>query len=158
MKNMTSNILMTALAVTVMTSATTTTAKAPDTHAAMKMATIEKMYQHDVKSQGQEYPVVLQQYGSKSLQAAMQLEQDYFDKEQLSCHIGHDVLWDSQDPDYHQNKQFSINMKGLVTVSLAQGSTVNYELTCDNKECHVNDVIVDDNGTSLKQYLQEACQ
>ncbi|WP_367111929.1 hypothetical protein [uncultured Psychrobacter sp.] len=86
---------------------------------AIKVDTIAKMYQQDVNNQGQDYPVVLQQYGSPELQAAMQLEQDYFDKEQMSCHIGYDVLWSSQDPDYEQDKQFSVTSKGLVQVSLA---------------------------------------
>lgn len=123
-----------------------------------KIVTIKKMYQQDIDSQGQDYPVTLQQYASKDLQAAMQLEQDYFDKEQMSCHIGYDVLWDSQDPDYTQDKKFSVTTQGLVQVNLAQGSTVDYELACDDNECRVHDVIVDKEGTSLKEYLHEECQ
>ncbi|ALF58910.1 hypothetical protein [Psychrobacter urativorans] len=123
-----------------------------------KIATIKKMYQQDIDNEGQDYPVVLQQYASKDLQAAMQREQDYFKREQTSCNIGYDVLWDSQDPDYEQEKQFSVTEQGLVQVSLAQGSIVNYELACDDKECLVHDMIVDKNGTSLKKYLNEACQ
>ena len=125
---------------------------------AQKIATIEKMYQQDIDNEGEDYPVVLQQYASKDLQAAMQLEQDYFDKTQMSCHIGYDVLWDSQDPDYNQNKKFSVTKQGLVEVNLAQGSTVDYELACDDKECRVHDVIVDKQGTSLKKYLHKECQ
>ena len=125
---------------------------------AQKIATIQKMYQQDIDNEGQDYPVVLQQYASKDLQAAMQLERDYFDKEQMPCNVGYDVLWDSQDPDYTQDKKFSITKQGLVRVNLAQGSTVDYELACDDKECLVHDVIVDKNGTSLKKYLNEACQ
>ena len=123
-----------------------------------KIATIKRMYQQDVSSQGQNNPVVLQQYGSKDLQAAMQLEQDYFDKTQMSCHIGYDVLWDSQDPDYEQDKQFSMTKQGLVQVSLAQGSTVHYELVCNDSNCQIADVIVDEDGTSLKDYLNETCR
>ena len=125
---------------------------------AQKIATIQKMYQQDIDNEGQDYPVVLQQYASRDLQAAMKLEQAYFDKEQMPCNVGYDVLWDSQDPDYTQDKKFSITKQGLVRVNLAQGSTVDYELACDDKECLVHDVIVDKNGTSLKKYLNEACQ
>ena len=125
---------------------------------AKKIAVIKKMYQQDVDNQEQEHPAVLQQYASKDLKAAMQLEQDYFDKTQMSCHIGHDVLWDSQDPDYTQDKKFSVTKQGLVQVDLAQGSTVDYEVTCDDNACLVNDVIVDNNDTSLKAYLKKECQ
>ena len=125
---------------------------------AQKIATIKNMYQQDIDHEGEDHPVVLQQYASKDLQAAMQLERDYFDKTQLSCHIGYDVLWDSQDPDYNQHKKFSVTKQGLVEVNLAQGSTVDYELACDDKECRVHDVIVDKQGTSLKEYLHKECQ
>lgn len=129
---------------------------------AMKVNTIAKMYQQDVDNQGQDYPVVLQQYGSQELQAAMQLEQDYFDREQASCHIGYDVLWNSQDPDYAQDKQFSVTTKGLVQVSLAQGDNVYYELSCDSIDnkatCQVADVILDEDGTSLREHLLKNCR
>ena len=134
---------------------------------AMKVSTIAKMYQQDVDNQGQDNPVVLQQYGSPELQAAMQLEQAYFDREQMSCHIGYDVLWSSQDPDYEQDKQFSVTTQGLVKVSLAQGDEVYYKLSCasvDNKSidnkaaCQVTDVILDEDGTSLREYLQKSCR
>ena len=129
---------------------------------AMKVNTIAKMYQQDVDNQGQDYPVVLQQYGSQELQAAMQLERDYFDKEQVSCHIGYDVLWSSQDPDYAQDKQFSVTTKGLVQVSLAQGDNVYYELSCDSIDnkvaCQVADVILNEDGTSLRDHLLKNCR
>ena len=125
---------------------------------AQKITTITKMYQQDIDNEGQDSPVVLEQYASKDLQAAMKLEQDYFDKTQMSCHIGYDVLWDSQDPDYTQDKKFTVTKQGLVQVNLAQGSVINYELACDDKECLVHDVIVDKEGTSLKEYLKKECQ
>ncbi|WP_367108723.1 hypothetical protein [uncultured Psychrobacter sp.] len=129
---------------------------------AIKVDTIAKMYQQDVNNQGQDYPVVLQQYGSPELQAAMQLEQDYFDKEQMSCHIGYDVLWSSQDPDYGQDKQFSVTSKGLVQVSLAQDNDVYYELSCDRTDdkavCQVTDMILDEDGTSLQEHLLKNCR
>ena len=128
---------------------------------AMKVSTIGKMYQQDVNNQGQDNPVVLQQYSSQELQAAMQLEQAYFDREQMSCYIGYDVLWSSQDPDYEQDKQFSVTTQGLVKVSLAQGDNVYYELSCDSIDnkaaCQVTDVMLDEDGTSLREYLQKNC-
>lgn len=130
--------------------------------AAMKIATIKKMYQQDIDDQGMSNPVMLQQYANTDLQAAMQLEQDYFDKNQTSCNIDYDVLWDSQDPDYTQDKKFSMTEEGLVQVSLAQGSDIYYELSCDANDkragCQVADVILDDDGRTLRRYLQETCR
>ncbi|WP_350558157.1 hypothetical protein [Psychrobacter sp. CAL346-MNA-CIBAN-0220] len=114
-----------------------------------------------MKNKGQDYPVTLERYASQELQAAMQPERDYFAREQMSCHIGYDVLWNSQDPDYEQDKLFSMTTQGLVKVSLAHGSKIYYDLSCDgideSTDCQVTDVILDDEGSSLKDYLMEAC-
>ena len=132
------------------------------TNSAQKIATIAKMYEQDINNEGMDNPVVLQQYANAELQAAMQFEQDYFVIEQMSCHIGYDVLWDSQDPDYAQDKQLSMTDKGLVQVSLAQGSQVYYDLTCDGMDkeakCQVADVVLNEDGESLKEYLLKTCR
>ena len=137
-------------------------AESTQTYAAIKIATISNMYQQDVSNQGVDNPVVLQQYADPDLQAAMQIEQDYFDREQISCHVDYDVLWDSQDPDYTQDKQFSMTDQGLVQVSLAHGSNVYYELSCngtdDDANCRVADVILDEDGKSLRKHLLETCR
>ncbi|MGE6440024.1 hypothetical protein ACQKC9_00495 [Psychrobacter sp. NPDC078409] len=126
----------------------------------IKIATITKMYQQDIDDQGMSHPVVLQQYADADLQAAMQLEQEYFDKTQTSCNIDYDVLWNSQDPDYTQDKKFSITDQGLVQVSLAQGSDIYYELSCDDKDktCQVADVVLDQDGKTLQNHLFETCR
>ncbi|MGP5213084.1 hypothetical protein [Psychrobacter immobilis] len=143
-------------------SAIADTAESAQTYAATKITTISEMYQRDVSNQGMDNPTVLQQYADPDLQAAMQIEQDYFDKEQISCHVGYDVLWDSQDPDYTQDKQFSMTDQGLVQVSLAHGSNVYYELSCggidDKASCRVADVILDKDGKSLRKHLLETCR
>lgn len=137
-------------------------AESTQTYAAIKIATISNMYQQDVSNQGMDNPVVLQQYADPDLQAAMQIEQDYFDREQISCHVDYDVLWDSQDPDYTQDKQFSMTDQGLVQVSLAHGSNVYYELSCngtdDDANCRVADVILGEDGKSLRKHLLETCR
>ncbi|WLG15094.1 hypothetical protein Q6344_07115 [Psychrobacter cibarius] len=137
-------------------------AESTQAYAAIKIATISNMYQQDVSNQGMDNPVVLQQYADPDLQAAMQIEQDYFDREQISCHVDYDVLWDSQDPDYTQDKQFSMTDQGLVQVSLAHGSNVYYELSCngtgEDANCRVADVILDEDGKSLRKHLLEACR
>ena len=137
-------------------------AESTQTYAAIKIATISNMYQQDVSNQGMDNPVVLQQYADPNLQAAMQIEQDYFDREQISCHVDYDVLWDSQDPDYAQDKQFSMTDQGLVQVSLAHGSNVYYELSCngtgEDANCRVADVILDEDGKSLRKHLLETCR
>jgi hypothetical protein len=128
------------------------------TNAAMEIATVTKMYEQDISTEGMDNPVVLQQYANQDLQSAMQLEQDYFDENQLSCNIDYDVLWDSQDPDYTQDKKFSMTNQGLVQVSLAQGSNIYYDLSCDGDGCQVADVILDENGKSLRQHFLESCR
>ena len=142
--------------------ATADVTELPQTNAVMKIATITKMYEQDISNQGMDNPVVLQQYANLDLQAAMTLEQDYLDREQISCHVGYDVLWNSQDPDYEQDKQFSVTTQGLVQVSLAQGDDVYYKLLCDSDNnkaaCQVTDVILDEDGTSLREYLQKNCR
>jgi len=131
-----------------------------NTMADIKIATITKMYQQDIDDQGMSNPTVLQQYADADLQVAMQLEQAYFDKTQTSCNIDYDVLWNSQDPDYTQDKKFSITDRGLVQVSLAQGSDIYYELSCDDsdKTCQVEDVVLDQDGKTLRQHLLETCR
>ena len=128
------------------------------TNAAMKIATVTKMYEQDISTEGMDNPVVLQQYANQDLQSAMQLEQDYFDKNQLSCNIDYDVLWDSQDPDYTQDKKFSMTDKGLVQVSLAQGSNIYYDLTCNDKDCQIADVSLNEDGGTLSKHLLETCR
>lgn len=123
----------------------------------MKIDTIAKMYQQDVNNEGMDNPVVLLQYANPDLKAAMQREQEYFARKQTSCHVGYDVLWNSQDPDYTQDKQFSVTTRGLVQVSLAQGHNVYYELSCDAAVCQVADVILDEAGTSLRAHLLKSC-
>ena len=129
----------------------------------MKIATIIKMYQQDIDDQGMSNPIVLQQYAGADLQATMQLEQAYFDKTQTSCNIDYDVLWNSQDPDYTQDKKFSITEQGLVRVNLAQGGDIYYELSCDDRDknnidCRVLDVILDQNDKTLREHLLNNCR
>ena len=147
--------------------ATADVTKADQKYSAMdasKVATITKMYQQDIDDQGMSNPVVLQQYANADLQAAMMLEQAYFDKNQMPCNVDYDVLWDSQDPDYTQDKKFSMTKQGLVQVSLAQGSDIYYELSCaDNKsdgstDCQVADVSLNENGKTLRKHLIETCR
>ena len=161
MQKMTFSIMMLIIGFSAM-AATANLTETLQTTFAMKVKTIADMYQQDVDNQGQDYPMVLQQYGSQELQAAMQLEQDYFAREQISCHIGYDVLWSSQDPDYEQDKQFSVTTQGLVQVSLTQGNAVYYELSCksiDNEvACQVTDVILDEDGKSLREHLLKNCR
>ena len=112
------------ISLTKVSAASTEGKKSSQQHGVIKLATINNMYQQDIDNEGMNNPVILQQYANDDLLAAMQLEQNYFDKNQMSCNLDYDVLWDSQDPDYTQDKKFSMTDKGLVQVSLAQGSDV----------------------------------
>ena len=132
--------------------------ESPNTLDVIKIATITRMYQQDINNEGMDNPAVLQQYANPDLQAAMQLEQDYFDKNQMACNVDYDVLQDSQDPDYTQDKKFSMTDKGLVQVSLAQGSDIYYDLTCNDKDCQISDVSLNEDGGTLSKHLLEACR
>ena len=156
MQKMIFSIMMLAIGFSAIT-ATANLTQPLQTAFAMKIDTVAKMYQQDMNNEGMDNPVVLQQYANPDLKAAMQREQDYFAKAQTSCHVGYDVLWNSQDPDYAQDKQFSVTTRGLVQVSLAHGHDVYYELACDNSACQVADVILDEDGTSLRAHLLKNC-
>lgn len=134
-----------------------------DAMADIKIATITKMYQQDIDDQGMSNPAVLQQYANAELQAAMQLAQNYFNKNQMSCNLDYDVLWDSQDPDYTQDKKFSMTEQGLIQVSLAQGSDIYYDLSCgsdddERSDCQIANVILDQDGSTLRNHLLETCR
>ena len=152
--------LLSIIGLTTVGSAIADVTQIDDTKAAMKIAAITKMYKQDINDEGMSNPTVLQQYADNDLQAAIQLEQDYFDKHQMSCNVDYDVLWNSQDPDYTQDKKFSVTDKGLVHVSLARGSDIYYELSCDDKNanCQVADVILNKDGDTLRNHLLETCR
>jgi len=152
--------LLSIIGLTTVGSAIADVTQIDDTKAAMKIAAITKMYKQDIDDEGMSNPTVLQQYADDDLQEAIQLEQDYFDKHQMSCNVDYDVLWNSQDPDYTQDKKFSVTDKGLVHVSLAQGSDIYYELSCDDKNanCQVADVILNKGGDTLLNHLLETCR
>ncbi|MDX2374314.1 hypothetical protein NJD71_09255 [Psychrobacter sp. PP-21] len=100
--------LLSIIGLTTVGSAIADVTQIDDTRAAMKIAAITKMYKQDIDDEGMSNPTVLQQYADDDLQAAIQLEQDYFDKHQMSCNVDYDVLWNAQDPDYTQDKKFSV--------------------------------------------------
>ena len=156
------SLILLTMGIIAISNATADVTELPQINAVMKIATITKMYEQDISNQGMDNPVVLQQYANPDLQAAMKLEQDYLDREQISCHVGYDVLWNSQDPDYEQEKEISMTKQGLVQVSLAQGSHVYYDLSCDgvddSADCQVADVILDEDGTSLREHLLKTCR
>ena len=134
------------------------TTKTTNKQATIKTALIAKMYQQDMDEQGMSQPPILQQYANDDLLHIMQLEQVYFEKHQASCNLDYDVLWNSQDPDYTQDKKFSMTDKGLVQVSLAQGSNIYYDLTCNDKDCQIADVSLNEDGGTLSKHLLETCR
>ena len=130
----------------------------------VQIAVISQMYEQDISAEGFSEKPILLEYSTAELQAAFALEQAYYDREQISCNIGHDILWDSQDPDYSQDKQFAMTEQGLVKVSLAQGSDIYYELACssidEKAECKIADVMLDEDiygSPTLKSYLIKNC-
>lgn len=133
------------------------------TYVSYKLAIISQMYKQDAESEGFGDIPILVEYGTSELQAALALEQDYYDRTQMSCNVGFDILWHSQDPDYAQDKQITMTDTGLVKVSLTQARDVYYELVCDNtnyknnNRCQIDDVIFSED-ISLKAYLFEQCR
>ncbi len=91
------------------------------TYASHKIAIISQMYEQDASVEGLSETPILIEYGTLELQDAFTLEQDYYDRTQMNCNVGFDILWDSQDPDYAQDKQITMTDTGLVKVSSHAG-------------------------------------
>lgn len=122
---------------------------------AQKLATVQKMYQ--LSSQlGVGSEVLLSQFASDELKEALALEQQVMDQEGLMCGIGADIMWQSQDPDYHEPVTFSLTEDGKVKVLIADREELVYELSCTGERCLIEDIY--DFAGSIKQSLLENCQ
>lgn len=129
-------------------------AAASSSQDAAKLSTVKTMYQQDISNEGSVTPV-LTKFASPELAQALKLEQDYFDKTQMICGTGADVIWDSQDPDFVMPKLSAQN--GKIKAHLSHGSEVYYQLECTGDTCKINDVTLD-GVKSLQSMLTANCK
>lgn len=120
-----------------------------------KLATIQKMYQLSSQLEtGSE--ILLSQFASDELKDALSLEQQVMERDGILCGIGADIMWQSQDPDYHEPVTFSLTDDGKVEVSIDDREELIYELSCTGEHCLIEDVY--DFSGSIKQNLLKNCQ
>lgn len=117
--------------------------------------TVKKMYSLGAKSEvGMQ---IIEKYSDVSLKKAFQLHA----KNAEVCGFEQDVMWQSQDPEYHRSLQFSKVGQNQVKVILAKGkwdqaSSVVYTMNCHGQQCQVSDV--HDATGSLKKNILAECR
>ena len=132
-----------------------------------KLATVQKMYELSRQLETGS-ATLLSQFASDELKDALALEQQVMEQEGLMCGIGADIIWQSQDPDYHEPITFALNDEGEVVVALSDRDELRYQLSCQvlrssageqseqDLQCQIEDII--DFAGSVKQSLIENCQ
>lgn len=116
----------------------------------LKIDTIKKMYAENQKHRmGNE---TLYHYSNDHFRSLI----DMTIKVGEVCGIHHDVLMQSQDPDYSQyDYRYNINPQGHVTVTLNSSKSVDFQLECNDGKCLVNDVYEDHDP--LSEIIKEEC-
>lgn len=115
--------------------------------------TVKDMYNLGKKAQNSMQ--VLELYSDTSLKQAFDLHA----RNGEVCGFDHDVMWESQDPEYTRSLKFSKLGQNQVKVSLSKGKwdsagTVVFTLKCNGNDCKVSDVH-DDSGSLKKNILRE---
>lgn len=120
-----------------------------------QVETIKALYQQaKAKQQGME---MLAKYADSSLAQAFKVKARQDDV----CGTDHDVVWQSQDPEYDRKLTFTKLGNNRVKVNLAKGqchepSSVVYQQKCKGNHCQVSDVI--ERKDSLKQDILDKCR
>lgn len=117
--------------------------------------TVKDIYNLSKRSQNSMQ--VLEFYSDTSLKDAFDLHTQNGEV----CGFDHDVLWESQDPEYNRSLKFMKLGKNQVKVSLGKGKwdragTVILTLKCDGNDCKVSDVR--DSSGSLKNNILRECR
>ncbi len=121
----------------------------------IQIETVKKMYQAGKKSeQGME---MIEKYADAGLKQAFKVQEKFGEM----CGFEHDVMWQSQDPEYNRALTFTKLANNQVKVNLAKGkwhsaSSVTYTLSCNGNTCKVADVR--DTSGSLKQNILKECR
>ena len=119
-----------------------------------QVETIKALYQQaKAQQQGME---ILEKYADNSLAQAFKVKAQNGEV----CGTDHDVVWQSQDPEYDRKLTFTKLGNNRVKVNLAKGqwhepSSVVYQLKCKGNHCQVSDVI--EGRNSLKQDILDEC-
>ena len=129
----------------IITLCTSTMALASPSH---KLDAVKHMYQVDKKVQQGNQTLIL--FADRSLQRVF--EQMPADE---VC-LDHDVMWQSQDPNYRQKLRFYTAQNGRVNVKLGSSASVSYSLICTGSQCKITDAF-DDGKVSIKKTIIENC-
>lgn len=119
-----------------------------------QVETIKALYQQaKAQQQGME---ILEKYADSSLAQAFKVKAQNGEV----CGTDHDVVWQSQDPEYDRKLTFTKLGNNRVKVNLAKGQwhepgSVVYQLKCKGNHCQVSDVI--EGRNSLKQDILDEC-
>lgn len=117
---------------------------------ALKVTTIKKMYQVDKKSQ--KGNGTLYSFADTNLKRAI----DLVPQGDMCGPIDHDIIWQSQDPDYGASLAVSNEPNGRVKVKIGSSSIVSYALKCNNSACKITDAF-DEGRSSVKQAFIKDC-
>ncbi|WP_374254226.1 hypothetical protein [Acinetobacter brisouii] len=117
--------------------------------------TVKDMYNLGKKSESGMQ--VIELYSDASLKQAFNLQA----RNGEVCGFDHDVMWQSQDPEYNKSLKFDKLGQNKVKVSLGKGKwdhagTVVYTLKCNGNNCKVSDI--QDSGGSVKQNILRECK
>lgn len=118
--------------------------------AALKMQLIQQMYGLDKKAQHGN--ATLNLFADRALQDAFKL----IPKGEI-CGIDHDVMWQSQDPNYQSRLSFSKLQNGKINVIVGNSGTVSYALNCKGTLCKITDAF-DAGKQSVKKRLITDCR
>lgn len=121
----------------------------------IQVTTIKSLYQQaKAKRQGME---ILPKYADSTLAQALNVKAQYGEV----CGTDHDVVWQSQDPEYNRKLTFTNLGNNQIKVNLGksqwhQPNSVIYKLNCAGNSCKVSDVM--EGNESLKQNILNECQ
>ena len=124
----------------------------------LPIETVKQMYQ---ESRELEDTNILAKYADKHLGQTLKRMEKVFTDSGMVCGYDYDVLWHSQDPEYHRKLTFTQLPNQQVKVDLAKteltkAETLIYQLNCQSNRCKVSDVL--ENGRSLKQKILRSCR
>lgn len=111
----------------------------------LKIDTIKNMYKEELKThKGNK---ILYQYSTEEFKTLLDKDTNSFGE---SCVIDHNILMQSQDPDYENARfEFSLDDLNLIKVDIDGRKTLLFDLECNNGICKVKDVFIDNQSLNV---------
>jgi len=111
----------------------------------LKINTIKNMYKEELKThKGNQ---ILYQYSTKELKTLLDKDTNSLGE---SCVIDHNILMQSQDPDYENARfEFSLDDLNLIKVDIDGKEPVLFDLECNNGICKVKDVFINNQSLNV---------